>query len=71
MSETNDQCSDTSSELNWPLDHPATEHHQFDRVVFENVADQYVKGENVIAFFTISQDIKVNPNADEIGLLRV
>jgi hypothetical protein len=70
MSEINDQYSDTSSDLNWPLDHPA-EHLQHDQVIFENVADQYVKGDDVTAFFTIVQDIKVNPNEDEIGLLRV
>lgn len=42
-----------------------------DQVVFENVPDQYVKGENVIANFTILHDDKVNPNEDQIGLLRV
>jgi len=42
-----------------------------DQVVFENVADQYVKGENVIAHFTILHDIQVNPDEDQIGLLRV
>lgn len=44
-------------------------HH--DQVVFENVADQYVKGENVTAHFTILHDIKVNSTEDQIGLLRV
>jgi hypothetical protein len=42
-----------------------------DQVVFENVADQYVKGENVTAYFTILHDTKVNPSEDHIGLLRV
>jgi hypothetical protein len=42
-----------------------------DQVVFENVADQYVKGENVTAHFTILHDIKVNSKEDHIGLLRV
>jgi chromosome segregation ATPase len=70
MSEINDQCSDTSSDLNWPLDHTMERQHQ-DQVVFENVADQYVKGEDVTAFFTIVNDIKVNPEVDQIGLLRV
>ncbi len=42
-----------------------------DQVVFENVADQYVKGENVTAYFTILHDTKVNPTEDQIGLLRV
>jgi hypothetical protein len=42
-----------------------------DQVVFENVPDQYVKGENVTAHFTILHDIQVNGNEDQIGLLRV
>jgi hypothetical protein len=67
MSETNDQHSDTSSDLNWPIEL----HQQHDRVVFENVADQYVKGEAVTAFFTILHDVKVYPDEDQIGLLRV
>ncbi|CAF4973984.1 unnamed protein product, partial [Rotaria sp. Silwood1] len=70
MTDVNDQCSDTSSDLNWPLDH-TLERVQDDRVVFENVADQYVKGADVTAFFTILHDIKVNPDEDQIGLLRV
>jgi hypothetical protein len=70
MSEINDQSSDTSSDFNWPIE-AAMEGHQHDRVVFENVADQYVKGEDVTAFFTILQDIKVNAEEDQIGLLRV
>lgn len=70
MSEINDQLSDTSSDLNWPLEH-AYEGQQHDRVVFENVADQYAKGQDVTAFFTILQDIKTNPDTDQIGLLRV
>jgi chromosome segregation ATPase len=70
MAEINDQLSDTSSDLNWPIDHPM-EGQQHDRVVFENVADQYVRGQDVIAYFTILQDIKVNLNEDQIGLLRV
>ncbi|CAF1394300.1 unnamed protein product [Adineta steineri] len=72
MSEINDQCSDTSSDLNWPIDHPMErQSQQHDRVIFENVPDQYVKGEDVTAFFSIVSDIKVNPNEDQIGLLRV
>lgn len=70
MSEINDQLSDTSSEYNFSLDYHA-EGQQHARVVFENVADQYQKGEDVTAFFTILQDIKVNPETDRIGLLRV
>ena len=42
-----------------------------DQVVFENIPDQYVKGENVVAHFTVLHDDKVNPNEDQIGLLRV
>jgi hypothetical protein len=42
-----------------------------DQVVFENVPDQYVKGEDVTAHFTILHDITVNSNEDQIGLLRV
>lgn len=71
MSEINDQSSDTSSELNWPVDHPMDRMIALDRVVFENVADQYVKGEDVTAFFTVLPDVKINPNEDQIGLLRV
>jgi len=70
MAEITDQSSDTSSDLNWPLDH-SIEGQQQDRVVFEAVAEQYVKGENVTAFFTILQDVKINSNEDRIGLLRV
>jgi len=70
MSEINDQYSDTSSDLNWPIDHPM-EGQQHARVVFEDVADQYVKGDDVTVFFTILQEIKVNPDEDRIGLLRV
>ncbi|CAF1521288.1 unnamed protein product [Adineta ricciae] len=71
MSEINDQSSDTSSELNWPVDHPMDRIVAPDRVVFENVADQYVKGEDVTAFFTVLPDVKINTNEDQIGLLRV
>lgn len=70
MSDINDQFSDSSSETNWPLDHLIRQRHD-DRVVFENVADQYVKGADVTAFFTILQDIKINPDENQIGLLRV
>ncbi|CAF3426776.1 unnamed protein product [Rotaria socialis] len=70
MSDINDHLSDTSSDLNWPLDH-SFERQPDDRVVFENVADQYVKGADVTAFFTILHDIKVNSEEDQIGLLRV
>ncbi|CAF2265531.1 unnamed protein product [Rotaria magnacalcarata] len=70
MSDINDHLSDTSSDLNWPLDH-SIERQPDDRVVFENVADQYVKGADVTAYFTILHDIKVNPKEDQIGLLRV
>jgi len=42
-----------------------------DQVVFENVPDQYVKGEDVVAHFTMLHEITVNTNEDQIGLLRV
>lgn len=70
MSVNREPSSDGSLDFNWPND-AALEGHQYDRVVFENVADQYVKGEDVTAFFTIFQDIKVNSDEDQIGLLRV
>lgn len=70
MSEINDHSSDAGSDSNWPID-AAFEGLFHDRVVFENVPDQYVKGENVTAFFTILHDIKVNADEDQIGLLRV
>jgi len=47
------------------------ERQQEDQVVFENVADQYVKGEDVTSYFTILNDTKANPIEDQIGLLRV
>jgi hypothetical protein len=59
-----------SQDLSLPVDHPMEEQ-RHDQVVFQNVADQYVKGEDVAAFFTISKDITVNPDEDQIGLLRV
>ena len=42
-----------------------------DVIVFENVADQYVKDENVQIHFTILNDSKIHPDADRIGLIRV
>jgi hypothetical protein len=42
-----------------------------DQVVFENIPDQYVKGEDITLHFTILNDNKVNLNEDRIGLLRV
>ncbi|CAF3272882.1 unnamed protein product [Rotaria sp. Silwood2] len=47
------------------------ERQQHDQVVFENVADHYIKGEDVTAHFTILNDLKINSNDDQIGLLRV
>jgi hypothetical protein len=44
---------------------------QHNRVVFDNTSDQYVKGEDVIAFFTIPDGIEAISNEDQIGLLRV
>ena len=42
-----------------------------DQVVFENIPDQYVKGEDVIVHFTILNDNKIDSNDIQIGLLRV
>lgn len=70
MSDTNDQSSDTGSDINWPLEHPLEGVHH-EQVLFENVPDQYVKGDDVTVFFTILNDIKVNPDDDQIGLSRV
>lgn len=42
-----------------------------DQVVFENIPDQYVKGEDVTVYFTILNDIKDRQNEFQIGLLRV
>ena len=42
-----------------------------DTVVFENVADQYVKGEDVHLDFTILNNSKIHPDEDRIGLIRV
>ena len=44
---------------------------QQDQVVFENIADQYVKGEDVTVHFTILNTAKINAADDFIGLLRV
>lgn len=65
MSETNIH-SMNDSDVFWPIDDPQPH----DKVVFESVADHYVKGEDVTAYFTILNDTKVDPN-DQIGLLRV
>ncbi len=47
------------------------EQQQQNRVVFDSIADQYVKGEDVTAFFTIPNGIEDVSNEDQIGLLRV
>lgn len=61
---------DQSSDINWTCDH-SMEVKEQNGVVFENVADQYVKGEDVTAFFTTSNGTKVTPTEDQIGILRV
>ncbi len=71
MSDINYHSSNTSSYLNWPFDHQIKVRQQHDGVSFQNVANQYVKGEEITAFFTISRDTKVNPDGDQIGLIRV
>ena len=43
----------------------------YDQVVFENIPDQYVKGEDVIVHFTILNDIMGHQNEFQIGLSRV
>ncbi len=40
-------------------------------VVFEDVVEQYVKGRDVTVSFTVSNEIEVNPDEDQIGLTRV
>ena len=67
MSEITVQCSDVA----WPSEDAAHERAQQDQVVFENVADQYVKGKNVTGHFTVSLDLNINHNEDRIGLIRV
>lgn len=42
-----------------------------DRVIFENIADQYLKGDNITAYFSVPQSLKTDSNEDEIGLMRI
>jgi hypothetical protein len=71
MSEINDQSSNTNSHINWSFDHLLKGQQEQDRVIFENVQDQYVKGEDVTVFFSIFHGTKINSNEDQIGLIRV
>jgi hypothetical protein len=66
MSEINNR----NSKIDWPVNGTHERQHH-DQVVFENVADQYVKGEDVTAHFIILNGIQININEDQIGLLRV
>jgi hypothetical protein len=70
MSETINRHSISKSDASSSHD-VSRERQQEDQVVFENVADQYVKGEDVTSYFTILNDTKANPSEDQIGLLRV
>jgi hypothetical protein len=70
MAESNDISPDVKSDINWPNDHKL-DSTQSEQVLFENVPDQYVKGDDVTVFFTILNDTKVNPDEDQIGLARV
>lgn len=40
-------------------------------VVFDKVLEQYVKDQDVIAYFSVPKEINVNENDDRIGLMRV
>ena len=44
-------------------------HH--DQIIFENVADQYVKGEAVTVHLTVLSEGKLDPDHDRVGLIRV
>lgn len=59
------------SETSYSLNSISSMDASHDQVVFENIPDQYVRGENVIVNFTILHDDKVNLKEDQIGLLRV
>jgi hypothetical protein len=54
---------------NSATDNTTRERH--DQVVFENVADQYAKGQDVTAHFTVLNDAKIDASEHQIGLLRV
>lgn len=41
-----------------------------DRVTFENIPDQYLKGEDITVNVTLPQSLTTNSDADEIGLIR-
>lgn len=44
---------------------------QYDQVLFNDVADQYIKGQDIIAYFTVLTSQQIDPNRDQIGLIRV
>ena len=70
MSRSPDRSSDAGSDYNWPIDLNLEQIHQ-EQVLFENIAEEYVKGDDITVFFTIVNDGKINPDADRIGLTRV
>jgi len=41
-----------------------------DRVIFENIPDQYLKGEDITVHVTLPQSLATNSDEDEIGLIR-
>lgn len=70
MSQTPDRVSDSGSDYGWPMDLHLEQIHQ-EQVLFENIAEEYVKGDDITIFFTIVNDGKINPDADRIGLTRI
>ena len=43
----------------------------YDQIIFENVADQYAKGEAVTVHLTTLPEAKLNTDEDQVGLIRV
>ena len=70
MSQTPDRASESGSDCSWPIDLNLEQIHQ-EQVLFENIAEEYVKGDDITIFFTIVNDGQINPDADRIGLARV
>lgn len=70
MSQTPDRSSDSGSEYNWPIDLNLEQIHR-EKVLFENIPEEYIQGDDITVFFTVTNDGKINPDADRIGLTRV
>lgn len=70
MSQTPDRASESGSDCSWPIDLNLEQIHQ-EQVLFENIAEEYVKGDDITIFFTIVNDGQINPDADRIGLARI